>query len=467
MTFRRTTLVTSVALLGGCTTSPAPEGTALTVAVPATWTQSGGTRSAADTATLATWWTRFNDPALNTVIAGALHSSPSVRTALSRIAEYRARRGVEQSALWPTVDATVSGGGTRTRQRSTGIRTNAETYGASLDAGWQLDLFGRQRLALTAATADLAQIEEDFYGAQVSLAAEVAQAYIALRSAEAQVAIVEDSLGTRRDTVQLTQWREQAGTGDALDTQQAVSALAQARASLPLLQLTVVQSRHQLALLSGLAPDGWDALLAAPAPVPAVADPLTIGIPADTLRQRPDVRAAERAVVAAQARSTSARRERLPSLALTGSIGVEALKADRLFSPEATVARLLGSLTAPIFRAGRIRQTIAIQSEQTQQSLIGYESTVLTALVEVENALVATQRTAERLELLALATNATREAATLSALQYQAGRVDLFVSLEAQRTLLALEQQQITTAADRAGATIQLYRALGGGWSRP
>ena len=467
MTFRRTALVACVALLAGCATSSSPEQASLPVAVPATWSQGRGLPSGSDPTALATWWTPFKDPVLDQLIVGALRSSPTIRTAQSRIAEYRTRRGFEQSGLWPSLGATVSGGSTRTDPRGSSATTTTESYGASLDASWQLDFFGRQRLALTAAAADLAQTEEDFSAAQVALAAEIAQAYVALRSAEAQVSVVENSLGTRRETVQLTRWRELAGTGDALDTQQAVSALAQARASLPLLQITVVQSRHQLALLSGLLPGGLDALLAAPAPVPVVGAQLAVGIPAETLRQRPDVRAAERAVDAAQARTQAAQRERLPSLALTGSIGVEALRADRLFSPDTTVARVLGSLTAPIFNAGRIRQTIAIRSEQTQQSLIAYESTVLTALVEVEYALVAARRTAERLDLLALATGATREAATLAALQYQAGRVDLLVSLEAQRTLLSLEQQQITTAADLAGATIQLYRALGGGWSRP
>jgi outer membrane protein TolC len=129
------------------------------------------------------------------------------------------------------------------------------------------------------------------------------------------------------------------------------------------------------------------------------------------------------------------------------------------------VASLLGGLTAPIFDAGRIRQNITIQTEQEKQALIAYEATVLTALAEVENALGGVQRTGERLEVLARATAAAREAAALAALEYEAGQVDLLVSLEAQRTLLSLEEQQVTTAADRAVACIQLYQALGGGWS--
>jgi len=177
------------------------------------------------------------------------------------------------------------------------------------------------------------------------------------------------------------------------------------------------------------------------------------------------VRAAEHGLEAAFARTAAARRQRHPALTLSGSIGVEALTAGRLFNPAATVISLLGGLTAPLFDAGRIRQTIAIQRELEQQSLNAYESAVLTALGEVENALAAVQRQTERRDILTRATTAAREAATLSALQYQAGQVDLLVSLDAQRTQLDLEQQTVTTAANRATAYVQLYQALGGGWT--
>jgi len=293
----------------------------------------------------------------------------------------------------------------------------------------------------------------------------VASAYVTLRSTEAQLTVVQHSLGTRRETVQLTQWREQAGTGNALATQQARAILESARASIPALQLTITQTRNQLALLAGRTPGSLDPLLAPPRDVPAAPADLATGIPAEVLRQRPDVRAAERGLAAAFARTSAARRQRLPSLTLSGSIGVEALTAGRLFNPAATVISFLGGLTAPLFDAGRIRQTITIQGELEKQSLKLYESTVLTALGEVENALVAVQRNTERLDLLTRAATAAREAATLSALQYQAGQVDLLVSLDAQRTLLDLEQQTVTTAANRTSAYVQLYQALGGGWT--
>jgi NodT family efflux transporter outer membrane factor (OMF) lipoprotein len=437
-----------------------------TAEIPAVWKNNAAlSGEKLDTAALPTWWTRFNDPVLDELMAGALHSSPDVRSALSRITEYRARRGIEGAALFPSLDAKVSGGSTRTTNRDTNHTTTNTPYAASLDASWQVDLFGRQRQTLAAASADLAQTEENYYGAQVSLAASVASAYVTLRSTEAQLTVVQHSLGTRGETAQLTQWREQAGTGNALDTQQALATLELARASIPALQLAIDQTRNQLALLSGGTPGSLDGLLAPPHGVPDAPPALAIGIPAEMLRQRPDVRAAERGLAAAFARTNAARRQRLPSLTLSGSIGVEALSAGRIFNPAATVVSILGGLSAPIFNAGRIRQTITIQNELEKQALNTYESAILTALGEVENALVAVRQNSERLAILARATAAARESATLSALQYQSGQVDLLVSLDAQRTLLDLEQQSVVTAANRANAYVQLYQSLGGGWT--
>jgi outer membrane protein, multidrug efflux system len=449
-------------LLSSCATAP-QKNTASVVAVPSQWSQPAA--APLDTTSLSLWWKRFNDPVLDQLVSDALANSPDIRTAISKIAESRAVRGNAQASLLPSISAGVSGGGNRTRNRATNTTTTSESYSASLDASWEIDLFGKQQQALSATDADLAQTKENLHAAQVSLAAEVASAYVTLRSTENQLEVVNRSLSTRQETLQLTQWREQAGTGDALDTQQAVSSLEQARASIPSLQQTVSQTRNQLAVLSGRTPGALDTLLSPASPLPATPAQIAAGIPAETLRQRPDVRAAEYGVQAAAARTSSARRERLPSLTLSGSIGVEALKAGKLLDPQTVVASVLGSLTAPIFDAGRIRNNITIQSEQEKQSLISYESTVLAALSEVENALVAVSRNAERLASLQRADTAARTAESLASLKYQAGQTDLLTVLDAQRTLLSVEQQVVSTQADELTAHIQLYKALGGGWT--
>ncbi|MCX6954087.1 MAG: efflux transporter outer membrane subunit, partial [Verrucomicrobia bacterium] len=301
--------------------------------------------------------------------------------------------------------------------------------------------------------------------AQVSLSAEIATDYVTLRATEAKLAVVNATLGTLAENLQFAQWQEQAGSGSALDTQQALSTLEQTRASIPSLELILTQTRNQLAVLCGQAPGSLDALLAGTGRVPAAPVALSIGIPAETLGQRPDVRAAVRTVEAAAARTSAAQRARYPSLSLTGSLGVDALRAGQLFSPASSVASVLGSLSAPIFSADRISQTIQIQSAVEKQALIAYESTVLTALAEVENALVSLQRNAERLASLDKATTAARESSTLAHQRYEAGAVDFLTVLDAQRSLLALQESQVSTAADLTTAHVQLYKALGGGWT--
>lgn len=450
-------------LITSCTWTQRPQSQ---LATPAAWQQAPGSSvKPLDTARLARWWTRFNDPVLDLVISQALQSSPDVRTALARVDEARAQRGVARSALFPTLGADVTGQAARSENRRAGVATS-DSYGAGLAMSWEIDLSGRLRESLRASSADLAQAQENFHAAQVTLAAAVAESYVDLRAAEAQLAVYERNVTARADTVQITRWKQQAGQGNGFDTQQAASALEQARATIPTLKLSATQAKNRLALLSGKAPGALDALLARPRGVPRPSPMPAPGIPADTLRQRPDVRAAQRAVEAAAARTRSAERQQLPSLSLSGDLGTTATRAASFFSPETAAASVLGSLSAPIFNAGRIRQSILAQSAQEKQALIAYESTVLTALSEVEDALAAVRRTQERLGTLAAAIGAAREAATLASQSFEAGQADLLQVLDTQRTLLSLEEQQTLTLGDNASAHIQLYRALGGGWSR-
>lgn len=297
------------------------------------------------------------------------------------------------------------------------------------------------------------------------LAATIAQAYVELRTAEAQLSVYERNLEARSDTVQITRWRERAGEGTRLESQQAASTLEQARATIPNITLAITQTTNLLAVLSGKTSGSLDSMLARSRGIPRPPSVLNVGIPADTLRQRPDVRAAQRGVEAAAARTKAAERDQLPNLGLHGDLSTTATKAANFLSPETVAASVVGSLSAPIFNAGRIRQTILVQSAQEKQALITYESTVLTALSEVEDTLAAVRSNRERLQTLDRAVVSAKEAATLAAQNYEAGQVDLLQVLESQRTLLSLEEQKTLTLGSHANAHIQLYRALGGGWS--
>lgn len=434
------------------------------VGVPARWQNRAESPEPLDLTSLTTWWRGFNDSLLTQLISDALLNSTDLRTALSRINEARALVGVERSYLFPSVNAGLGARGSRIDTRGLPV-VSSESYNTSLTPSWEVDLFGRQGQNLKATRANLRETVENYYAAQVTLTADLALAYVALRRAEAQLVVAENSIKTRGETVQISQWKEEAGTGTALDAIQSGVTLDQARAAIPGLKQTIAQTHNQIALLSGKTPGALDALLARPRPIPSLPSRLAIGIPAETLRQRPDVRAAEDAIEAAAARKKVAQLERLPSLNLSGSIGLEALKAGRLFSPETLAANAVGNLTAPIFEAGRIKENIIIQDERLKQAVIGYESTVLTALSEVEDALIAIRRQAEKYAILRRTAKSALEASTLARQQYQAGQVDLLSVLEAERTLLNLEDQTIATQAAEIDAHIQLYKALGGGWS--
>ncbi|MDP0501563.1 MAG: efflux transporter outer membrane subunit [Verrucomicrobiota bacterium JB022] len=464
-------LLASLPLLLGltaCTTTGIRSTADATVTPPGQWqhvAEANAQQGALDTAALAEWWHRFNDPVLDQLVGEALTSSPDIRTAISRVRQAQAQRGVQRAGLFPSVNAGVSGSGSRTHDREADTYTNRDSWGANVGASWEVDLWGRQRLQLEAADANFEQSQESFRAAQVSLAAQVATTYISLRSAESQLAVLERNLAIQEQTTQLTRWREQAGLTDNLDTLQAESSLQQARASLPSLRQSIQQTRNTLAALTGQTPGALDALLTASQPIPAVPPQIMVGIPAEALRQRPDVRAAEQLVRAAVALNRNAQLQRLPSFSLSGSLGADADNLGDLVDPQSVVASLAGNLTAPIFQAGRIRQNIVIQNEQTEQALIAYEATVLNALAEVENALIATRTTSERLATLAQATDSAREASRLATLRYESGEADILDVLTAQRTLLSLEDQQASTRASQANAHIQLYRALGGGWT--
>lgn len=447
--------------LAGCVTTERP---ASKLVVPSSWQHKSIGRKPLDSAALAQWWTRFGDSTLDRLIATAFEFNTDVRSGLARIEESRAQRGVTKSALLPSIGASASPrvDWSRTNSRE----TSSDIVSTGIDASWEIDLFGKLRQDLHASDADLAETEENLDAIRVSLAAEVADAYVTLRAAETRLAVYRRNVTTSEETADMTRWQEQAGEGTALSTQQAKSSVEQARAAIPTIQQTIEQTRNRLALLAGLTPGSLDNLLGSSGSIPLPPSSLSAGIPADVLRQRPDVRAAEWALAAAAARTKSAEKEQLPSLTLSGSLGVEALSTGAIFSPETVAANAIGQLTAPIFQGGRIRDNIHLQSAQEKQALIAWEATVLTALSEVEDALIAVRRTSERLGILKVAVTSAREAEQLARLNYEAGQIDLLDVLVAQRTLLSLEESRAIALGDQASAHIQLYKTLGGGWSR-
>lgn len=449
-------------LLGSCAQNPGTGRQA--AAIPAVWKNAGNFPAATPSEDLHRWWSRFDDPVLNRLIAAALQDSPDIRAATARIRESRARRDAEFSGLFPVLDGGLSSNSRSTDSDPDG-RTSATSYSASLDASWQVDLFGRRRSAVQAAAANLGAEEENLNSVHAALAAEIASGYTSLRANEARLVVLKQNVTTREQTAQLATWRQQAGEADSLESTQAQSSLESARAGIPSLEQAIAQGRNQIALLSGREPGALDRMLARGNGIPHPRGSLAIGIPTDTLRQRPDVRVAGYQVLAASAKTREAEAARYPSLNLTGSLGIDMDDAARFLNPESSAANLAVNLLSPIFDAGRIRANIEAADAAEEQAIDAYRSAVLTALAETENALIACRRSTERLASLEKATRLARDADQLARQRYEAGEIDFLEVLDSQRTLLNLEDNLITTRTDRTTAYIRLYQALGGGWS--
>lgn len=454
-------------VLAGCATT-AGGARAVTTEVPAQWQGTadgaGATAAGRDVAALASWWRHFDDPLLDGLVAEALQRNLDARSAQAQLREARAARRQAGAALWPEVDASAAVGRSRSGS-ATGGGSTRDLYSAGLDASWEVDLFGRLRGGRAAAAATEAAAREQWRDTQVTLVAEVARNYIELRTAQRRLALAEATLAARVEALELAGWRQQAGLVSELDVAQARTELDSTRAGLPPLRTAAAEARHRLAVLLALPPATLDARLVAAAGVPVAGAGIALGIPADTLRQRPDVRAAERRLAAQVARLDEARAARYPSLRLSGSIGWEALTAAGI-GDSATLARsLLASLSLPIFDAGRLRAAVDVQDARLEQARLAYEAAVLVALEDVENALAGLANARERALQQAQAVASAQSTRAIADYRYRAGLADFLDVLDSERTLLSLQDQQAQAAGALATAQVRLYKALGGGWS--
>ncbi|GAA5130727.1 efflux transporter outer membrane subunit [Luteolibacter yonseiensis] len=456
--------ISSVALIGlsGCGVTSTSSHANLPL--PADWKNSAGFPVASATRDLSRWWGRFNDPTLNRVISDALKNSPDIASASARVRESRAQRNAVASSLFPSLSGGVTGNANASDRDRFG-RDSDSSYSAGLNASWEADLFGKNRSSVEAASAQVGATQENFHSVQASLAAETASAYASLRTNEARLAVLKKNITTREETARLAGWRNQAGEADSLEATQAQSSLETARAAIPSLEQAISQGKNQLAFLAGRSPGELDSLLSKSHGAPVPPSSLAIGIPADVLRQRPDVRLAGYQLLAAAASTRATEATRYPSLNLSGSLGLNSATASKLLDPEAATASLVAGITSPIFDAGRIKSNIEAASASEEQAIQTYRTTVLNALRETEDALIACRRSAERLELLETATRLARESDETARQRYESGEIDFLDVLDSQRTLLSLEDNLLTTRTDRTTAYIRLYQALGGGWS--
>jgi NodT family efflux transporter outer membrane factor (OMF) lipoprotein len=457
--------VAALALAGeGCLVGPdfvAPERSE-----PGAWRtqlESGLTAEPPDEAELASWWDALGDSLLSELEHRAVAGSRDLAIAEARLREARARRRGARAGLLPTSSA--SAGAARSHAESA-LPETRESYDAGFDASWEIDLFGGLRRGVEAARADLAASEENLRAVRVSIAAEVALAYVDLRALQRRLALAEENVRAQSETLALTRWRSEAGLTTALDVEQARANLEQTRAALPQIRTGIAASTARLAVLVGEAPGALDAQLTAPAPVPIPPPRIAVGVPAAALARRPDVARAERQLAAETARIGVAKAQALPRLSLSGSVGVESLAAGDLFTAASYTSTLLGNLTQVVLDFGRVRATIDAQKAVRDGALAEFEQALLEALEDVENSLVAFAEEERRRDALAAAADAAQLAAKLARDQYAVGLVDFESVLVAERALFSSQDQLAASEGEYASNLVRLYKALGGGWQR-
>jgi NodT family efflux transporter outer membrane factor (OMF) lipoprotein len=449
-------------ILNGCSTWSPTAQEVPDIALPTAWSTAVAPTDTAGTGvttSLAQWWQRFDDPLLNTLVANSLQANTTVRSAKAALQQSRALRDVKGAGLLPGVSAS----GSAQRSQSGGNDTG-NSFRVGLDASWEPDVFGGQRSALNASEADAQAAQASLADVQVSIAAEVALAYIQLRGQQSQLIVARNNLQSQQETLQITDWRAQAGLITSLEVEQARTASEQTSAQIPSLETSIATTSHALAVLTGQTPEALQTLLKEPRAIPRAAENLTLNIPAQTLRQRPDVRAAELRIRAALERVSAADAARYPGFSINGSVGLNALTLGALTSGASVASALLGSVSVPLFDGGAARAQVRAQEAALEQARASYQAVVLTALKDVEDALVALTGDRTRLTHLQSASTAASNAALLAQNRYSSGLIDFQTVLQTQRTLLSTQDSVASATADISTDHVRLYKALGGGW---
>jgi len=421
-------------------------------------------------AVLQTWWRVFDDPVLDGLVMRSADGNLGLREALWRVEEARALRGVVAGAQKPQVD--FAGDAVRSQPSDNGALGDlvpggleaGNNFSLGLGAIWEVDVFGRIRRRVEAADATAQASVEAYRDVLVSLYAETALAYVNVRTAQERLRISHANVDAQEETFQLTKDRFAAGLVSALDVAQAESNLANTYSLIPVIERDLDQAKNRLAVLIGKPPGALHDELGSEAPIPHEPAHVTTGLPTELLRQRPDVRQAERLLAAQTAQIGVATADLYPTFGLSGFLGVEAGSGGDLLSGDSVTWNIGLPIRWDIFSGGRIRSQIRAEEARTQQLLANYERTVLIALEESENAMVAYEKEVQRRERLTQSVDATQRSLDLVLTQYTAGLTDFQNVLDTQRTLLLREDDLAVAEGIVIGNLVRLYRALGGGW---
>jgi len=411
-------------------------------------------------ADLVTWWTVFEDPQLNDLIRRAEKGNLDLAISISRVSEARARLGFSKAGRSPQI-----GFGGDVQQASsfqTGFQSRTVSS-VSADVSWEFDVFGRISRQIEAATAAYEASEEDQRDVQVTLFAEVARAYLAVRGLQMQLQAAQNNIESQERIVELTRARFDAGLSSDLDVTQSEGVLASSRAQVPTLRINLAREINTLGVLLGQNPTSLHEELAQPKPIPAPPIQVTVGIPGDLLRQRPDIRAAERQLAAQTAEVGVATADLYPTFGINASLGLQGV-GNGIFDAANNSFALGPSMRWNVFDGGRIRSQIDVADARVDQALLLYERAVLNAIEEVETSMTTFVEQRVRVEAVELAAASARKALRLSTGLYKDGLIGFQDVLDSQRQLFVQESSVATARSQASQSLVMLYRALGGGW---
>ncbi|RUZ03597.1 efflux transporter outer membrane subunit [Mesorhizobium sp. M7A.F.Ca.CA.001.12.2.1] len=448
-------------LLAGCVVGPDYQTPIM--AMPANWSGQKPTKPA-QPARLSKWWQRLRDPELNTLVEEAVAGNLDVATAKAKIREARASYRQSAGTLLPSADGSGSASRNKSAETTSGSDATYSEYQAGFDASWELDLFGANRRGVEAARYGLNASQEELRSTLLTLVGDVASYYTQARGYQARIALARRSAASQRQTAELTRTMAQAGTATAADVAKAMGQAASTEAAVPTLEASYAQAVHRLAVLAGRPPASLNERLKRVAPIPAPRLPMPTGIPAELLLSRPDLRMAERQYAQYTAKIGQAEAARYPSVSLTGDISTAALKLGDLGKNSSIGWSFGPTLSVPLFNAGQLQAAVEVAKAQRDQYFIAYRSSVLTALEDVENALVLLSQERIRIGKLASSAKSYGEAASLEGTLYKAGETSLLDVLDAQRSLYSAEDSLLQSRVLLATNYIALNKALGGGW---
>lgn len=426
--------------------------------LPASWAAARPPHSTAND--LRSWWQIFGDPQLNKLVAVSLNGNPDLNVALIRIREARESLNISKSSLLPSADASAGWSLDPTR----GFRSaTAQSFSLGAGASWELDLFGGNRRAIEASRAALMSTEASACAVRTSLLADVATSYFNWITACEQLRIAREQLVIQRRTQTIAEKRYQGEFAPRLDVEQAVSTVASTEGRIPALEAEVASTKNQLAVLLGTYNSRVE-LVMPKAPVFEKTPTIPTGLPSELLRRRPDIIAAEADLHQAVANVGVAVADLYPRFSLTGSTSSRGGDFGQLFRENGNTWSLGGSLLQPLYQGGALRAAVRSQKAAAERAAETYRKTLITAVSEVEEALIAYGNYTAQMQYLYKENNANREAFNLSLKLYTAGETDFINVISAQRSWLSSEESLVTTRQSIRKSIVQLARALGGGW---